>query len=657
MKKFHQYLAESERTYDYRIKILGDVPPTFIKDLEGSQGLSSYNNSVAAGSKVFNTYIDKIPGFGKAIGAATGGLGVYVQLVNKQTDALAKSYQDISSVGATSKEGLKGVYNTMQQFGLGIAELGKFDALIKENSTNLADFGGTVGQGLKAFANLTEGIQRTGLQTELLNMGMNTDSINKGLGGLLKTTTMLGNSNRLLNMTTEQQAKAASDYIKQQDIVTKLTGISAEQQQKSLEASLANDRFAADRYLKEQQLSDLKASGQTEAAAKLQEQLTKEDIIRNKYTGAMQQGYLDFVAGAGAQTEAGRAFMNAVGQKGIEALRDPMKDAGAALNEANAGVAAQLKQFGPTIVQAGKMEFLPAVKDMMVAAGSKINEMSVTAATTTQKGQTQTPELELANYNAMLQSQIDVNRVFQNLILKGMDPVTNVMGKATTFIQDVINKIPGSSGAARTPSQAYIDKKEFTERSRTDLLVERNSQSPTIPADLLEIIRKDLRNDINGVKNFLGDMVDSISNIKISGTSVGDAAKSAGNAVSGAVDSVVTEFNRMKNRLNSVAPSLSSTSGQTAMLPANQVAAMFSGINGTGPNNNYNPALTNAVYTSPINKEEETARSNATNAAEQYSRDQVMAFNTMSGKLDEMIDLLSRSVGIQDKTLRAAYSA
>ncbi len=34
MKKFHHYLAESERTYDYRIKILGDVPSTFIKDLE-----------------------------------------------------------------------------------------------------------------------------------------------------------------------------------------------------------------------------------------------------------------------------------------------------------------------------------------------------------------------------------------------------------------------------------------------------------------------------------------------------------------------------------------------------------------------------------------------------------------------------------------------
>ena len=38
MKTFHQYLAESERTYDYRIKILGEVPPDFIKNLEEKLG-------------------------------------------------------------------------------------------------------------------------------------------------------------------------------------------------------------------------------------------------------------------------------------------------------------------------------------------------------------------------------------------------------------------------------------------------------------------------------------------------------------------------------------------------------------------------------------------------------------------------------------------
>jgi len=34
MKNFQQYLAESERTYCYRIKIVGDVAPNFVKQLE-----------------------------------------------------------------------------------------------------------------------------------------------------------------------------------------------------------------------------------------------------------------------------------------------------------------------------------------------------------------------------------------------------------------------------------------------------------------------------------------------------------------------------------------------------------------------------------------------------------------------------------------------
>jgi len=49
MKKFHHYLAESERTYDYRIKILGEAPPTFIKDLE--QKLEQFDIVKMSGKK------------------------------------------------------------------------------------------------------------------------------------------------------------------------------------------------------------------------------------------------------------------------------------------------------------------------------------------------------------------------------------------------------------------------------------------------------------------------------------------------------------------------------------------------------------------------------------------------------------------------------
>lgn len=34
MKNFKEYLAESQKTYNYRIKIVGDIPTGFIKDME-----------------------------------------------------------------------------------------------------------------------------------------------------------------------------------------------------------------------------------------------------------------------------------------------------------------------------------------------------------------------------------------------------------------------------------------------------------------------------------------------------------------------------------------------------------------------------------------------------------------------------------------------
>ena len=34
MKQFAEYLAESERTYNYRIKVVGDVPAGFFKELK-----------------------------------------------------------------------------------------------------------------------------------------------------------------------------------------------------------------------------------------------------------------------------------------------------------------------------------------------------------------------------------------------------------------------------------------------------------------------------------------------------------------------------------------------------------------------------------------------------------------------------------------------
>lgn len=645
----------------------------------GAQGMAAYNSVIGTGTSVFQQFLTPLGKFGKVVGTIVGASSEYVQQVNKQTDALAKSYQDISGVGAAGRDGLQGVFTTMQQFGLGIADLPKFNALIRENSDSLAKLGGTVTQGVKTFANLSEGIQRTGLQTELLNLGLTTDTINKGLGNFTKSVVQAGGSIRLMSMSTEQQSKAASDYIKQADILTKLTGQSVEQQQKTIDQAMANDRYAARAIALQKELREAEAmeagAARDQRVAAAQAQIAQDKAALNAAAAQGPEvfaGVQDMLAGA--VSDASNKVRFAFGNEFQESITRVPKT----IDEANQNVAASFtiagKNFETYADTFGRSISLSGTNiGVKLAEGATLIGRDFTAnlnaAIKSQTAQIATPERALADYNAMLQAQTDVVRGFQNLIQLGMTPVTNAMSQASTKIKQAIELIPGSRTTRPAgTSQAYITEKEQTERGRTEILIARNEQAPLIPDEVKEKVRKDLRDDIESLRKWLGDTVtgitSSISNITPASSSLTDSARSAGNAVSNAVGSVVDEFNRMRNRLNEVAPSLRTpTAGQTAALPTSQVAALSMTSllsemrNLGGPSNNYNPTLTNAVYTPPINREEETAGYNATDAAAQYNREQVMAFNTMSGKLDEMIGLLSRSVGIQDKTLRAAYNA
>ena len=714
----------------------------------GTQGMSAYNGVIGSSTAVFQQFITPLGKFGDVVGRIVGVGTDYIQQVNKQTDALAKSYQDISGVGAAGKDGLQGVFTTMQQFGLGIADLPKFNALIRENADSLAKLGGTVTQGVKTFANLSEGIQRTGLQTELLNLGITTDTINKGLGNFTKSVIQAGGSTRLLSMSTEQQAKAASDYIKQADLLTKLTGQSVEQQQKTVDQAMANDRYAARAIGLQKELREAEAM---EAGA-----AREQRIAEIKATQAQDKAALNAAAAqgpevfagvqdmlAGAVTDASNKVRFAFGNEFQEAITRVPKT----IDEANQNVAGAFttagKNFETYVDTFGKSIQLSGTNiAVKLAEGATLIGRDFTKnledAIKTQTAQIEKPERALANYNAMTQAQTDVVRGFQKLIDNGMTPVTDAMSRASTAIKTAIEAIPGARTARPAGSpQAYITEKEQTERGRTEILAARNKVASIVPDSVKEEIRKDLRADIESLQKWLGDTVTGLTtripSLNQAGSALADSAKSAGNAVSGAVDSVVDQFNRMKNRLNEMAPSLRTpTAGQTAALSTDQVAAFqtqsgattardpnvekfgtliaslgdkigiattakdakferfenltsslqdrlsgattardtrFEGFGttlasllsdmrkSTGPNNNYNPSLTNAVYTPPINREEDTYKTNTADAAEQYSKDQIIAFNTMSGKLDDMITLLSKSVNIQGDTLRATYSA
>ena len=84
--------------------------------------------------------------------------------------------------------------------------------------------------------------------------------------------------------------------------------------------------------------------------------------------------------------------------------------------------------------------------------------------------------------------------------------------------------------------------------------------------------------------------------------------------------------------------------------------------NAAGPNNNYRPSLVDTVYRPNTEENLDTQYAAAQSAlagvgtGTEMSREQMVAYQTMIQQQSELIDLLQRSVGIQDKTLRATYN-
>ena len=201
---------------------------------DGQTGASVFNSSLEKGADAVSDFASKFGLIGAIIGAVVKAATAYVVAVNKQSDALFKSYQDISKVGATGADGMSGVFQSMQKFGYGIDDLGKMGALLKENATTLAQFGGTAADGTKRLAQMASEIQRSPVARDLREMGMSVDDINKAAAGYIKQQVQIGKNSQTID---RDLAANTANYIKELNALSKLTGQSREQQEAAIEAA------------------------------------------------------------------------------------------------------------------------------------------------------------------------------------------------------------------------------------------------------------------------------------------------------------------------------------------------------------------------------------------------------------------------------------
>jgi len=281
---------------------LGSSALGLTKQLAGGEtGLSVFNDSIGGVTNMLGDLAGLIPYVGGALKTMIKGAGEYTQAVNKQADLLNKNYQEMSKLGATASDGVQGVYDNLKRMNYGTDELEKFVSIVRENSTTLAHFSGTVSQGLGEMAAVSQSLKTSGMSREFEIMGISVDEMNKGIAGFSKMQALTGSRQKL---SSEQQAEAAAKYIKETDLLAKMTGQSREKQQALEESAMAEERFAG--YKSE--LADRAKLGD-EAAAEQLKQVERSQKMLADASPETRKGFLNILSGTMDTPEAQKLLL------------------------------------------------------------------------------------------------------------------------------------------------------------------------------------------------------------------------------------------------------------------------------------------------------------------------------------------------------------
>lgn len=408
----------------------------------------------ASGASVYNDVIQKSTDLGKAAAAGHGKLakglaegadvaGKYAQASLKQADALFDSFQKISRSGVAV--GMKDTFKNLQDAGYTMAEIGKYGSLMQENSSVLARLGGTTADGAAQFAKAAKNIHESGLEGQFFRMGMTVDDINGGMANYIKQQQLAGST---LQRDDNQIAQSAAEFIMEQDKLTKLTGMSADEQNKVYEAAMATEQYASHAYELQKKID---AGGAEGEAAKARLQYEKEVLVYAKMQGPEKAKQVQMLlagdvtskayqagkrnsAGLAAQLESGK---NDLGATINASVQDSVKTSAKGMKLAQAGVFNE--RMGGSYSEHVK-EASMAGKDMKQVLQDINNQI---------KDQGKGTDAAVAAEAKIREDQRDVVKTFDLALNKGVEPLTAGMsGLAglTEQLAGVLGKLAGKEG-------------------------------------------------------------------------------------------------------------------------------------------------------------------------------------------------------------------
>jgi len=261
---------------------------------EGKKGAAAFNDSITelgTAAKIAGAALALlVPGgpiiklFVAGLGAAVSATADYVKAANEMADKLYSGYSKMAKSGAAASDGMTGLYNDAKKLGLSMSQLDSYVELVGQNAGDLTLFAGSVFEGRKKFADMGKAMEP--FREGLMKAGYTQEEINDASMQYLRLQTRIGQSQTL---TTQQLAEGAKKYLVEQDALTKLTGMSRQEQEQAVEAARSQQRFRA-------KLEEMRNSGDAKQIAAADDmELTYKMLYKRSKEAA--QGYGDLTTG------------------------------------------------------------------------------------------------------------------------------------------------------------------------------------------------------------------------------------------------------------------------------------------------------------------------------------------------------------------------
>ena len=208
--------------------------------LKGQESSAAFGKTVEAGADAVASYTAKFGPAGKALGMLAKGMAALNSAALKQSKDLFEQYQKLSQVGVVGGKAMDEVYEKMREFGYTQDQLGNLNRVLSENSKTLGKFYGSALEGSRVMGRASAGFaeQRESLRA----MGLTVDDLNDAMAGYMAQEGAMG---KLRGKTDKELTAGTIAYLKELDQITKLTGMSRQEQQDIREQALNIETFYA----------------------------------------------------------------------------------------------------------------------------------------------------------------------------------------------------------------------------------------------------------------------------------------------------------------------------------------------------------------------------------------------------------------------------